>query len=114
MVRQVTGGTPEGGQAKKPNQTGQPIYARATREGIGMAIVCEGYPGVQISRENFVVIQRAIGGLVGGFPEEGFTPRIVDSYWAKRAAIMMCQDEETRDWLSDRVPTQYSALLKLL
>jgi len=70
-----------------------------------MAIVCEGYLGVQLSRENFVVIHRAIGGLVDGLPEEGFTLRLVDSYWAKGAAIMVCQYEETRDWLAARVPT---------
>ena len=40
-----------------------------------------------------------------GLPEEGFTPRLVDSYWTKGAAIMVCQDEETRDWLAARVPT---------
>ena len=40
-----------------------------------------------------------------GLPEEGFTPRLVDSYWAKVAAIMVCQYEETRDWLAARVPT---------
>jgi len=42
---------------------------------------------------------RAISGPVDGLPEEGFTPRLVDSYWTKGAAIMVCQDEETRDWL---------------
>jgi hypothetical protein len=31
-------------------------------------------------------------------------PKIVDSYWAKGAAIMVCQDEETRDWLAARIP----------
>jgi len=68
-----------------------------------MVIVHEGYPGIQISRENFVGIQQAIGGLVAGLPEEGFTPRLVDSYWTKGAAIMVCQDEETRDWIAVRV-----------
>jgi len=66
-----------------------------------MAIVCEGYPGIHISRENFVGIQRAISGL----PKEGFTSGLVESYWTKGAAIMLCQDEETRDWLAARVPT---------
>jgi hypothetical protein len=70
-----------------------------------MAIVCEGYLGVQIPRENFVGIHQAIGGLVDGLPEKGFTPRLVNSYWAKGAAIMVCQYEETRDWLAARAPT---------
>ena len=52
-----SGGTPEGGQAKRPKQVGQLSYARAAREHIQMATVCEGYMGVQISRENFVGIQ---------------------------------------------------------
>jgi hypothetical protein len=59
-------------------------------------IVLEGYLGIQISRENFVGIQQAIGGLVGWLPEEGIT---------KGAAIMVCQDEETRDWIAARVTT---------
>jgi hypothetical protein len=42
---------------------------------------------------------------VDELPEEWFIPRLVDSYWAKGAAIMVCQDEETRDWLAARVPT---------
>jgi hypothetical protein len=45
-----------------------------------MAIVCEGYPEVQVSKENFDDIQRAVGGLVDGVPEEGFTPRLIDMY----------------------------------
>ena len=37
-------------------------------------------------------------------PEEGFTPRLVDSYWAKGAAIMVCL-EATKDWMASRLPT---------
>jgi hypothetical protein len=68
-----------------------------------MAIICDGYPKVQVSKENFVNIQRAIGGLVDWLPEEGFTPTLIDTYWAKGAAIVVCQDEETRDWLGSKV-----------
>jgi hypothetical protein len=70
-----------------------------------MVIVGESYPGIQISRENFADVQRAIGRLVDELPEEEFTPSLGDSYWAKGAAIMVCQDEETREWLAARVPT---------
>ena len=49
--------------------------------------------------------QRAISWLVDELPEEGFTPRLVNSYWAKGAAIMVCHDEPTKDRLVDRVPT---------
>jgi hypothetical protein len=70
-----------------------------------MAIVGEDWPGIQISRENFVDIQWAIGRLVDELPEEGFTLWLVESCWAKEAAIMVCQDEQTRDWLAARVPT---------
>ena len=70
-----------------------------------MAIVCEDYPRGQISRDNFVDIQRAIGRLVDGLPEEGFTPRLVDSYWAKGAPIMVCQDMDTKEWLEGQAPT---------
>jgi hypothetical protein len=67
--------------------------------------VCEGYPRDQISRDNFKDIQRAIGRLVDGLPEVGFTPRLVDSYWSKGAVVMVCQDEPTRDWLAEKIPT---------
>jgi hypothetical protein len=70
-----------------------------------MATVCKDYPGTQISKENFVDVQQAIGQLVDGLPEEGFTPRLVDTYWAKGAAILVCQDQETSDRLAARVPT---------
>jgi len=73
------GGTPEGGQTKRPKQSGQLSYARVTREGLRLAVVCEGYHRDQISRDNFADIQRAIGRLVDELPEEGFTPRQVDS-----------------------------------
>ena len=36
-----------------------------------MAVVCENYPEIQISKENF---QPAIGLIVDELPEEGFTP----------------------------------------
>jgi hypothetical protein len=70
-----------------------------------VAIECEDYPGGQISRDNFADIQRAIGRLVDGLLEEGFTPRLVDSYWSKGAAIMVFQDTDTRDWLERKAPT---------
>jgi hypothetical protein len=50
------------------------------------------------------IISSASSGLVDGLPEEGFTHRLVDTYWAKLAAIVVCQDEETRDWLGSEVP----------
>ena len=99
-----SGSTPETGQVKRPRRTGQLSYARAAQEGLRMAIICDGYPKVQVSKENFVSIQRAIGGLVHGLPEDGFTPWLIDTYWAKGAAIVVCQDEETRNWLGSEVP----------
>ena len=94
-----------GGQAKRPKQGGQLSYARVAQEGLWVTVVCENYPESQIAKENFTDIQRAIGRLVDELPEEGFTPRLVDSYWAKGAAIMVCHDELTKDWLAARVPT---------
>jgi hypothetical protein len=37
--------------------------------------------------------------------EEKFTPRLVDSYWAKGTALMVCHDELTEDWLAAKVTT---------
>jgi hypothetical protein len=75
-----TAGTPEGRQANWPKQSGQPSYTRVAREGFRVAIVCKDYPKTQVTRENFVDIQRAIGRLVDELPEEGFIPGLVDSY----------------------------------
>jgi hypothetical protein len=66
--QRLAGGTPGGGQAKRPKQTGQLSYARAAQEGIRVAIVCEDYPRSQISRDNFADIQRAIGSQKRGSP----------------------------------------------
>ena len=99
------GATPESGQAKRPKEVGQFSYARVAQEGLWVAVVCENYPESQISKEKFTDIQRAISWFVDELPEEGFTPRLVDSYWAKGAAIMVCHDELTKDWLAARVPT---------
>jgi hypothetical protein len=54
-----------------------------------VAIVSEEYPRERTSRDDFANIQRVIGRLVDELPEEGFTPRLVDSYWSKGAAIMV-------------------------
>ena len=70
-----------------------------------MAVVNEDFPESQICRDDFVEIQRAIGRLVDELPDEGFTPRLVNSYRVKGAAIIVCQYESTRDWLAARVPT---------
>ena len=63
------------GEAKRPKQVGQLSYARVTREGLQVAVVCENYLESQISKENFTDFQRAIGRLVNELPEEGFTPQ---------------------------------------
>ena len=69
------GGTPEGGQAKRPKQVGQLSYARVTQEGLRVAVVSENYPESQISKENFTDIQLVIGWLVDELPEEGVHPQ---------------------------------------
>jgi hypothetical protein len=70
-----------------------------------MAIVCEDLPETLISKEYLVEIQRAIGRLVDGLPEWGFIPSLVITYSAKGAAIIVCHDQETCDWLAGAVPT---------
>jgi hypothetical protein len=45
-----------------------------------------------------------IGRLVDELPEEGFTPRLVDTYWSKGAAIMVCQDMDTKERLEKQAP----------
>ena len=81
--QRLSGGTPGGGQAKRPKTTGKLGHATAAREGIQMAIVCDGYPEVQVSKDNFTNIQRAVSRLVDELPEEGFTPRLVNMFWTK-------------------------------
>lgn len=89
---------------KRPKKITEVSNAKAAQEDLRMTIICNGYLDVQVSRENLINIQRAIGGLVGTFPEEGFIPKLIGIYWAKGAAIVVCQDTETRDWLRSNVP----------
>jgi hypothetical protein len=95
---------PEDRQAKRPRSSGQPSYARVTQEGLRMAIIHDGYLKVQVTKDDFEKIQRAISGLADGLPEEGFTPKLVDTYWAKGATFLVCLDEEAKDWLGREVP----------
>ena len=39
-------------------------------------------------------------------PEEGFTPRLIELYWTKGAAVVVCQYEETWDCLATHIRTQ--------
>jgi len=64
-----------------------------------MAIVCDGYLEIQLSKENFVSIQQVIRRLVDGLPEEEFTPRLIDTCWAKGAAIMVCHMRPGIGWV---------------
>jgi len=70
-----------------------------------VAVVSDNYTESQISKENFSDIQKAIGRLTDELPGEGLTPKLVDSYWAKEAAVMVCHDESTKNWFPARVPT---------
>jgi len=72
--QRLAGGTPDGGQAKRPKQGGQLSYARVAREGLHVAVVCEDYPESQISKENFTDIQRTIGRLVDELKRRGSHP----------------------------------------
>lgn len=56
-----------------------------------MAIICGGYFTAQVSKENFVNTQWVIGGLVDELPEEGFAPRLINTYWVKGAAILVAR-----------------------
>jgi len=70
-----------------------------------VAVVCENSLESHISKQNCTDIKRAISQLVDEFPKEGFTPKLVDFYWAKGVAIMVCHYETTKDWLAARVST---------
>ena len=87
--------TPDSWQVKRPKKSTQVSNVKAAQEGLRMTIICNGYPDVQVSKENFINIQQAIGGLVGVLPEEGFIPKLIGTYGAKEAAIMLCQDKKT-------------------
>jgi len=46
---------------------------------------------------------------VDEFPEKEFTSRLNDTYWAKGTANVVCQNQDTQDWLLEmkagRAPT---------
>ena len=89
-----SGGTPGGGQAKRPRHTGQLSYARDAQEEMWMAIISDSYPEMQVSKDNCVDIQQAIGGLVDGLPEEGFTPKLINNYWGCHCGMPRRRDPE--------------------
>jgi hypothetical protein len=68
-----------------------------------MAIACESYPVTKISKDNFAVIQNVVCRFVDGLPV--FTHSLVETYWAKVAAIVVCQNYEAREWLVWLVPS---------
>ena len=96
------GGTLGGGHSKRPKHTGQLSYARAAQEGVRVAIVCEGYTGDHISRDNFVEIQRAVGGCSTG---RGCHPQTIRFVLGEGAAIMVYQHSDTKEWLESQTPT---------
>jgi hypothetical protein len=55
-------------------------------------------------KDDFEKIQRAIGGLADGLPEEGFIPKLFGTYWEKGATNVVCLNEETKDLLGREVP----------
>jgi hypothetical protein len=67
--------------------------------------LCVGYLEAQVSKENSVNIQQAIGGLMDELPKGGVHLQAHRYLTAKGAAIVVCQDEETWDWLGSKVPT---------
>jgi hypothetical protein len=85
-------------------KTRQLPYAKTTQEGMRIVTICNGYLEVWASKENFINIHRTISRLADGLPEEGFTPRLINTYCAKGAAIVVYQDEETQDWPGSDVP----------
>jgi len=96
-LQRTSGGTPGGWRAKRPKTIGPLSYAKAAQEGIWLAIVCDVYPDVQVSKENLTNIEQAAGELVDRLPKEEFTPRLIDMYWTKGAAIVVRLDEETKN-----------------
>jgi hypothetical protein len=94
---------PRMGRLRGPNSLGNLATSVAWEE-LRVGSICEDYPKTQVSRENFVDIQRVIGQLVDELPEEGFTPRLVDSYWSKGVAILVCHDVMTTEWLAAKAP----------
>jgi hypothetical protein len=66
---------------------GQLSSAKAAQEGLQTAIVCVDYLEAQVSKENFVNIQQAIGWLVDELCKEGFTSRLTDTYWQKELPL---------------------------
>jgi len=94
-----------GEQAISPNQIGQTISATVAREVLRVAVVCNNYPQIQVSKQKCSDIQRVIVRLVDELHEERLTPRLVVSYWDKGAAVMICHYESTKDYLAAMVPT---------
>jgi hypothetical protein len=73
---------PNGGRLRGPSKLGSLVAPGPLGRALGWRF-CAGTIRGPRSPEKYVDVQRAIGGLVDELPEEGFTHRLVDSYWAK-------------------------------
>jgi len=91
-----------GGRLRGPNRLGNLATPGSLGRAFGWPLSARNIRSVR-SPKKTTDIQRAMGRLVDELPEEGFTPKLVDSYWAKGAAIVVCHDESTKDWLAARV-----------
>jgi hypothetical protein len=69
-----------------------------------MDIICDGYPKVQVSKDDFGKIQQAIGGLADELPEEGFTPKPIDTYWAKGLPLWYVSMKKLRIGWAEKCP----------
>ena len=96
-LQRTSGGTPGGWRAKRPKTIGPLSYAKAAQEGIWLAIVCDVYPEVQVSKENLTNIEQVVDGLVDGLPKEEFTPRLIDMYLDKRCCHWGMSRRKTRN-----------------
>jgi hypothetical protein len=65
---------------KRPKTITQVNNAKAAQKSLRMTTVFNDYLDIQVSKENLINIQQAIGGLVGALPEEGFIPNLIRTY----------------------------------
>ena len=87
-------------QKKQRTKDHQVSFAHAVKA-FKMAIVKETFPSDRLSNEDFDRVQMEILRKTDVTPLEGHMPKILRSTLQAGAAIILCNDEETANWLNE-------------
>lgn len=72
---------------------------------VKVAIVSEGFPGVQLEQERLKAVQKTVVAAYEKIPMNGPQVRFVKCTIRTGHLVVACADETSSEWLSDVVPS---------